>query len=72
VHDELNIKGGGRQKAHAPTVIRTGEEGALFRSYRDGSEILLTPEITVQVQKKLGSDIIIPLDHLPPYHIDPR
>lgn len=23
------------------------------------------------MQKKLGADIIIPLDHLPPYHIDP-
>ena len=46
------------------------EEGAIFRSYRDGREFLLTPESTVLAQKSLGADIIIPLDELPPYHID--
>ena len=48
------------------------EEGALFRSYRDGRKFLLTPESTVQAQKAFGADIIIPLDELPPYHIDPK
>jgi queuine tRNA-ribosyltransferase len=33
---------------------------------------MLTPESSVQAQKDLGADIIIPLDELPPYHIDPR
>src|SRR5207237_6950779 len=45
------------------------EEGVLFRSYRDGEKIVLTPESSVQAQKALGADIIIPLDELPPYHI---
>lgn len=72
VHDELNIKGGARTKNHAPSVMKTNEEGVTFRSYRDGKMILLTPESTIQVQKKLGADIIIPLDHLPPYHITPE
>jgi len=31
---------------------------------------MLTPESTVQAQKAYGADIIIPLDQLPPYHID--
>jgi queuine tRNA-ribosyltransferase len=31
---------------------------------------LLTPESTVQAQKDIGADIIIPLDELPPYRID--
>ena len=32
---------------------------------------MLTPESTVQAQKDIGADIIIiPLDELPPYHID--
>ena len=30
----------------------------------------MTPESTVQAQKDIGADIIIPLDELPPYHID--
>jgi queuine tRNA-ribosyltransferase len=51
------------------SVIKIDEEGVLFRSYRDGSPILLTPETSVQAQKELGADIIIPFDELPPYHI---
>lgn len=50
-------------------VIKISEEGVLFRSYRDGEKVLLTPESSVSAQKDFGSDIIIPLDELPPYHI---
>jgi len=42
----------------------------LFKSYRDGAHVALTPESSVEAQKLLGADIIIPLDELPPYHID--
>ena len=35
---------------------------------RDGSRMLLTPESSVEAQKALGADIILPLDELPPYH----
>jgi queuine tRNA-ribosyltransferase len=51
-------------------AVKVSEEGVVFRSYRDGSKFLLTPESTVQAQKMIGADIIIPLDELPPYHID--
>jgi queuine tRNA-ribosyltransferase len=51
-------------------AVKVSEEGVTFRSYRDGSKFLLTPESTVQAQKDIGADIIIPLDELPPYHID--
>ena len=50
-------------------AVTVSEEGVIFRSYRDGSKFLLTPESTVQAQKDIGADIIIPLDELPPYHI---
>jgi queuine tRNA-ribosyltransferase len=66
VHDELKSRG--KKKAEG-TIIKVNEDGVLFRSYRDGQLILLTPESSVQIQKKLGADIIIPLDELPPYHI---
>ena len=67
VKDELKSKG---QKKQDNNVIKISEEGVLFRSYRDGNKILLTPETSVQAQKDLGADIIIPFDELPPYHID--
>ena len=67
VHDELKSRG---NKSEQNSVLKVNEEGVLFRSYRDGAKILLTPESTVQAQKDLGADIIIPLDELPPYHVD--
>lgn len=66
VHQELKSSG---TKQYNPGVKKISEEGVLFRSYRNGDLILLTPESSVQAQKQLGADIIIPLDELPPYHI---
>lgn len=67
VKDELKSKG---TKKNNNGVLSITEDGVLFRSYRDGSCVLLTPETSVQAQKALGADIIIPFDELPPYHID--
>ena len=69
IHAELKSKG---QKQEKNSVLKINEEGVRFRSYRDGKEILLTPETSVQAQKKFGSDIIIPLDELPPFHVSER
>ena len=69
VNEELKSKG---KKQQSNSVLEINEEGVLFRSYRDGNPILLTPESSVQAQKDLGADIIIPLDELPPYHVDKR
>lgn len=66
VNDELKSRG---LKDYANSVLKISEEGVLFRSYRDGAKILLTPESSVQIQKDLGADIIIPLDELPAYSI---
>jgi queuine tRNA-ribosyltransferase len=68
VKDELKSRG--MKKQGGGCVLKITEEGVLFRSYRDGSKVLLTPESSIQAQKNLGADIIIPLDELPPYHID--
>lgn len=65
INDELKRKG----KKQNNLVLNIGEEGVLFRSYRDGSRLLLTPESSVEAQKSLGADIIIPFDELPPYHM---
>lgn len=50
--------------------VKVTEDGVYFKSYRDGRKLFLTPESTVQAQKSYGADIIIPLDQLPPYHIN--
>ncbi len=48
-----------------PRDIR--EEGVSFRSPVDGSEILFTPELSVEIQDRLGADIAMPLDECCPY-----
>jgi queuine tRNA-ribosyltransferase len=53
-------------------VIKISEEGVLFRSYKDGSPLLLTPETSIAAQKQLGADLIVCFDELPPYHTDER
>lgn len=42
------------------------EEGVRFRSPIDGRETLFTPELSVEVQMALGSDIAMPLDECCP------
>lgn len=66
VANELKSRG---TKKSDGTVLKISEEGVLFRSYRDGKKILLTPESSIEAQKDLGADIIIPFDELPPYHM---
>jgi queuine tRNA-ribosyltransferase len=68
VHSELKSKG---KKKHDGTVVKITEEGVVFRSYRNGDKILLTPESSIQAQKDFGADIIVAFDELPPYHISP-
>jgi queuine tRNA-ribosyltransferase len=68
VADELKSRGAKKREGQ---VLKVTEEGVSFRSYRDGRTIVLTPESSIQAQKVLGADIIIPFDELPPYHISP-
>lgn len=66
VANELKSRG---TKKTDGSVLKITEDGVLFRSYRDGKKVLLTPESSIEAQKNLGADIIIPFDELPPYHI---
>jgi len=43
------------------------EKGAHFKSHLDGSKHLFTPENVVDIQRALGSDIMMALDECPPY-----
>lgn len=43
------------------------EEGVTFKSHLDGSKLFLTPELSIQIQNKLDSDIAMSFDECIPY-----
>ncbi len=43
------------------------EEGVHFKSHLDGSPLFLSPEKSIEIQNKLGADIIMCLDECAPY-----
>ena len=43
------------------------EEGVHFKSHIDGSKLFLTPEKSIEIQNKLGADIIMSFDECPYY-----
>ena len=54
---------GGFQIFSLPESRVMSEEGAAFRSRIDGRTILLSPELSIETQKAIGSDIMMVLDH---------
>jgi len=54
---------GGYQVFSLAPFCKITDEGVTFRSHIDGSEHFLTPELVVQYQETLGSDIMMVLDH---------
>lgn len=42
------------------------EEGVYFKSHLDGKKLFLTPELSIQIQNKLDSDIAMSFDECPP------
>ena len=46
------------------------EEGVHFKSHIDGRKLFLTPELSIQIQNKLDSDIAMSFDECIPYPAD--
>ncbi|MBX7124710.1 MAG: tRNA guanosine(34) transglycosylase Tgt [Cyclobacteriaceae bacterium] len=46
------------------------EEGVTFKSHIDGSKHVFTPENVMDIQRKIGADIIMALDECTPYPCD--
>jgi queuine tRNA-ribosyltransferase len=46
------------------------EEGVTFRSHIDGSKHLFSPEASMDIQRSIGSDIVMAFDECPPYPCD--
>lgn len=57
---------GGYQIFCLPHARAMQEEGAAFQSYVDGKKILLSPELSIQTQVAIGSDIMMVLDQCIP------
>ncbi len=64
------VKGSGRQGGDHGSVVLIEEEGVRFRSYRDGTELFISPEVSMRVQAALGSDIALVFDECTPFHAD--
>jgi queuine tRNA-ribosyltransferase len=56
---------GGFQVMSLADLRKLTEEGVTFRSHVDGSKHFLTPERSMEIQKLLGSDIVMCFDECP-------
>lgn len=57
---------GGFQLFSLRNFRRISDDGVIFISPYDGSKLFLTPEMSMEIQRVLGSDIVMVLDHCPP------
>ena len=58
---------GGFQVFSLSEMRTVTDEGATFRSPRDGRIIEMPPERSIEIQNKLGADVIMAFDECPPY-----
>ena len=56
---------GGFQVMSLADLRRLTEEGVRFKSHIDGSDHMLTPERSMEIQRLLGSDIVMAFDECP-------
>ena len=67
VADEIKGKA---NRNRTKSMLKITEEGAAFKSYLDGKEFFLSPEGSIDIQRKLGADLIVQLDECTPFHVD--
>ena len=58
---------GGYQVMSLSDLRKMSEEGVSFKSHLDGSAHMLTPERSMEIQRLLGSDIVMAFDECTPY-----
>ena len=63
---------GGFQVFSLGHLRRLTDDGVVFRSHIDGSRRTLTPELAIEYQEALGSDIAMTLDHCPAFGDPPE
>lgn len=63
---------GGYQVMSLSALTKQSEEGVSFKSHLDGSRHMLTPERSMEIQRLLGSDIVMAFDECPPSGVDAK
>lgn len=63
---------GGFQVFSLGELRKITEEGVTFASQVNGDKLFLSPEISMQIQRTLNSDIVMQFDECTPYEIDGR
>ncbi|MFH5881442.1 tRNA guanosine(34) transglycosylase Tgt [Liberiplasma polymorphum] len=58
---------GGYQVFSLSEMRKITEEGVHFRHHKSGERLFLSPEKSIQIQEKLGADIIMSFDECPPF-----
>jgi queuine tRNA-ribosyltransferase len=58
---------GGYQVMSLAELRRLNEDGVRFRSHIDGSKHMLSPETSMEIQRLLGSDIVMAFDECTPF-----
>ncbi|MEK7532500.1 MAG: tRNA guanosine(34) transglycosylase Tgt [Patescibacteria group bacterium] len=66
---DLGRNDGNITKQHG-ALVSIDDDGVTFRSHLDGSEHRFTPEIAIDIQHKLGADIIMAFDECTPDAVD--
>ncbi|MFM6853873.1 MAG: tRNA guanosine(34) transglycosylase Tgt, partial [Sphingopyxis sp.] len=61
---------GGYQVMSLSALTKQSENGVEFKSHLDGSRHMLTPERSMEIQRLLGSDIVMAFDECPPSGVD--
>ena len=61
---------GGFQVYSLSDLRKIKKDGVEFRSHLDGSKHYFTPEKVIQIERSIGSDIMMPLDECTPYPCD--
>ena len=62
---------GGYQVMSLSELSKISEEGVSFKSHLDGSRHMLSPERSIEIQRLLGSDILMQFDQLVPSNAAP-
>ncbi len=63
---------GGYQVMSLSALTKQSEDGVAFKSHLDGSKHMLTPERSMEIQRLLGSDIVMAFDECPPNGVDAK
>jgi len=66
-HRPILTDSGGYQVMSLSELTRKSEAGVKFKSHLDGSSHMLTPERSMEIQRLLGSDIVMAFDECTPF-----